>query len=137
MFGGAQGFHALHYGFDLGSLYLRLDPAESAARAAEVASEVRVAILAGERQEAIVFPLRPDGVARPGRRGDTELGKAALAEILEIEVPFAPLGLAPGTRIAVAVESMRGGVAVERLPRYGYVSLAVPDRDFERVNWRV
>jgi hypothetical protein len=137
MFGGAQGFHALHYGFDLDALYLRLDPAESGGRAAEVASEVRVAIVAGDRQEAVLFPLRPDGVARPGRRGGEELGAAALAEILEITVPFAPLGLDPGTRIAVAVESVRGGVAVERLPRYGYVSLVVPDRDFERVHWRV
>jgi hypothetical protein len=137
MFGGAQGFHALHYGFDLATLYLRLDPAESAARAAEVAAQVRVAILAGDRQEAVLFPVLPDGVARAGVRDGAALGSAALAEILEIALPFAPLGLAPGARIAVAVESLRGGVAVERLPRYGYVSLAVPDRDFERVHWRV
>ena len=31
----------------------------------------------------------------------------------------------------------RGEVEVERLPRYGFLSFAVPDGDFERVHWRV
>src|SRR5439155_21522030 len=43
MFGGAQAFHVLYYGFDLENLYLRLDPAESPARSAEVSDRLRVA----------------------------------------------------------------------------------------------
>ncbi len=37
MYGGAQSFKALFCGFDLAALHLRLDPAESPARSAEVA----------------------------------------------------------------------------------------------------
>ncbi len=137
MYGGAQAFHVLQYGFDLGALYLRLDPAESPARATEVATRVRVVVLAADRQTAIDFPLAPDGQVRSGRRRTEEIGQAAFAQVLEIALPFAPLGLAPGMKLALSVHVLRGEVEVERLPRYGYLAFTVPDADFEHVNWRV
>ncbi len=137
MYGGAQAFHVLHYGFDLEALYLRLDPAESPARAAEVASRLRVVVLAADRQTAIDFPLVPDGAVRPGRRRGDELGRAAFAQILELALPFAALGLSPGMKLALSVHALRGEVEVERLPRYGFLAFTVPDADFEHVNWRV
>jgi hypothetical protein len=136
MYGGAQAFHALHYGFDLEALYLRLDPAESPARAAEVATAVRVAVLS-DRQDVVDFALTPDGAVHPGRRGSEELGRAAFLEVLEIAIPFAALGLAPRTKLALSVHALRGGVEVERLPRYGFIAIGVPDADFEHVNWTV
>jgi hypothetical protein len=136
MYGGVQAFQLLHYGFDLETLYLRLDPAESAARAAELATQVRVIVL-GERSTAVDFALHPDGAVRPGRRHAGELGRAAFAQVLEIALPFADLGLAAGERIALSVHARRGEVEVERLPRSGFVSLAVPDASFEHLNWRV
>jgi alpha-amylase/alpha-mannosidase (GH57 family) len=137
MYGGAQAFGRLHYGFDLGAVYLRLDPAESPARAAEVATCVRVVVLAADRQSAIDFPLAPDGQVHPGRRRAEHLGQAAFAQVLEIALPFAALGLAPGMKLALSVHAMRGEVEVERLPRYGFLGFTVPDADFENVNWRV
>jgi alpha-amylase/alpha-mannosidase (GH57 family) len=137
MYGGAQAFHVLHFGFDLSALYLRLDPAESPARAAEVASAVRVVVLAADRQQAIDFQLVPDGAIRRGARAGEELGRAAFAEVVELALPFAALGLGPGMRLAISVHAVRGEVEVERLPRYGFVSASVPDADFEHVNWRV
>jgi hypothetical protein len=137
MYGGAQAFHVLHYGFDLGALYLRLDPAESAARSAEVASRVRVVLLAADRQTAVDFPLVPDGAPRPGRRRGEELGRAAFAQVLELALPFGALGLGPGMKVALSVHALRGEVEVERLPRYGFLAVTVPDVDFEHVNWRV
>jgi alpha-amylase/alpha-mannosidase (GH57 family) len=137
MYGGAQAFHVLHYGFDLAALYLRLDPAESAQRSAEVASRVRVTVLAADRQIAVEFPVVADGAVHPGRRGAEELGRAAFAQVLEIALPFAAMGLAPGMRIALSVHTLRGDVQVERLPRYGFLAFTVPDETFEHVNWRV
>jgi len=137
MYGGAQAFHVLQYGFDLQALHLRLDPAESSARAIEVATRVRVVVLAANRQTAVDFPLVPDGQPRPGRRNTEELGQAAFAQVLEISLPFSALGLAPGMKLALSVHSLRGEVEVERLPRYGFLSFTVPDADFEHVNWRV
>jgi alpha-amylase/alpha-mannosidase (GH57 family) len=137
MYGGAQAFHLVHYGFDLEALYLRLDPAESAARAAEVASRVRVVLLAPDRQTSVDFPLVPDGVVRPGTRRGEEIGRAVFAEVLELALPFAALALAPGMKVALSVHSLRGEVEVERLPRYGFLAFTVPDADFEHVHWRV
>jgi alpha-amylase/alpha-mannosidase (GH57 family) len=137
MYGGAQAFNVLRYAFDLGALYLRLDPAESPARAAEVATNLRVVILAADRQTWVDFPLAPDGQLRPGRRRGEELGKIAFAQVAEVAIPFDALDLRAGARVAVCVHALRGEVEVERLPRYGFVAFAVPDRDFERVHWRV
>jgi alpha-amylase/alpha-mannosidase (GH57 family) len=137
MYGSAQVFRALHYGFDLEALYLRLDPAESPARSAELATHVRVGLLAAEKQVSIELPLAPDGAPRPGLRAGAELGRAAFAQILEIALPFRALGLSPGMKVALYVHALRDGVEVERLPRWGFLSLAVPDVDFEYVNWRV
>jgi alpha-amylase/alpha-mannosidase (GH57 family) len=137
MYGGAQAFHVLRYGFDLKGLYLRLDPAESPTRAAEVASQVRVVLLASDRQTWVDFPLAPDGRLRPGRRRGDELGKIAFARIAELALPFDGLDLRPGDRVALCVHTLRGEVDVERLPRYGFIAFTVPDADFERVHWRV
>ena len=140
MYGGAQGFGVLRYGFDVERLYLRLDPADTSARTAEVAAAIRVMVLAGEVQLAVDFPLVPDGIARPGRREghpDGAVGDSAFADVWEASLPFAALGLRPGARVAISVHALRGGVEVERMPRFGYVNIVVPDADFERVNWRV
>ncbi|HYG66575.1 MAG TPA: glycoside hydrolase, partial [Anaeromyxobacteraceae bacterium] len=137
MYGGAQAFHVLHYGFDLEALYLRLDPAESPARSAEVGTALRVTILGDAKRLACTFPIRPDGAARTGRHGTDELGRAAFDRVLELALPFAPLALAPGEKIALAVHVLRNDVEVERLPRYGYLGLEVPTKDFERIHWSV
>ena len=137
MYGGAQAFHVLHYGFDLRAFYLRLDPAESPARAAEVADRVRVVVYAAERRITVEFPLVLGGARRPGSRDGEPFGEAAFEKVLEIALPFEALGLAPGMKVALSVHTLRGEVEVERLPRYGFLAFAVPDADFEHVNWRV
>jgi len=138
MFGGAQAFQTLRFGFDLQALHLRLDPAESAARSAEVGNHVRVEVLARERQLEVDFELRPDGLRRAGRTSSgATAGEAAYVDVLELSIPFAALGLAPGDKVALAVHVLRSQVEVERLPRYGFITLMVPDADFEGVNWRV
>jgi alpha-amylase/alpha-mannosidase (GH57 family) len=138
MYGGAQAFQELHYGFDLEAFYLRLDPAESPARSGEVADRLQVQVLAADRQTAIDLPVAPDGALRPGgREGGGEAGRVAFQEVLEAAVPFAALGLAPGVKVALSLHLLRGEVEVERMPRYGYVTFSVPDADFERIHWRV
>jgi hypothetical protein len=138
MYGGAQAFQVLRYGFDLAALHLRLDPAESPGRAAEVGNHVRVELLARDRQVEVDFELLPDGRLRAGSASTgREAGQAAFLDVLELSLRFDALGLEPGDKVALAVHVLRSMVEVERLPRYGFVSLAVPDADFEGVNWRV
>ena len=137
MFGGAQAFQALRYGFDLLNLYLRLDPAEAPQRTGEVCSALRVEAVAANVQAQVEFEVCPDGAERPGRRAGADVGRSAFARVLEVAIPFAGLGVARGDRMALAIHVLRGDVELERLPRFGYVTLTVPDEDFERIHWRV
>jgi hypothetical protein len=137
MYGGAQAFCLLHYGFDLQSLFVRLDPGESPARSAEVATAVRLVFLAGDRSVAVTLPVSPDGQVHPGRLGEAAVGEVCFGDVLEAAVPFGPLGLPPGAKAAFTVHVLRGDVEVERLPRYGFVVLEVPTEDFERIHWQV
>jgi alpha-amylase/alpha-mannosidase (GH57 family) len=137
MYGGAQAFHVLHYGFDLGSFYLRLDPVESPARTAEVASSLRLTVYAPGVEEAIDLPIVPDGRPRPGRRRGGETGQVAFAEVLEAAIPFADLGLRQGAVVGLTLHVLRDDVEVERLPRYGSLSFAVPGPEFEAIHWSV
>ncbi len=137
MFGGAQAFHVLYYGFDLENLYLRLDPAESPQRSAEVAGLLRLEVLAADRQLHVDFDVVPDGVARPGRIKDGAIGRSAFFHLFEIAVPFAAVGLTAGHEFAFVLQVMRGEVVLERLPRYGFLTMAIPGPDFERIHWRV
>lgn len=137
MFGGAQAFQALRYGFDLLNLYLRLDPAEAPQRTGEMCSALRVEAVAANVQAQVEFEVCPDGAERPGHRAGADLGRSAFARVVEVAIPFAGLGLARGDRMALAIHVLRGDVELERLPRFGYVTLTVPDEDFERIHWRV
>jgi alpha-amylase/alpha-mannosidase (GH57 family) len=135
MYGAAQAFHVLRFGFDLDAFYLRLDPVESAARTAEVATALRVTVLSAEVQTSLDHPLVPDGVVRPGVRRGEAIGRCAFAQVLEIAIPFQALGLVPHAKVALTLHVLRGDVEVERLPRYGFVTFAVPGSDFEGTNW--
>jgi hypothetical protein len=137
MFGGAQAFDELHWGFDLEALYLRLDPAESAERAAQVADRVRLVLIGADRERRVEFDLRADGQFRRGRTEGGEAGHAACQHLWEAGLPFAELGLREGDEAALAVVVLRGEVEVERLPRSGFLAFTVPGPDFERIHWRV
>jgi alpha-amylase/alpha-mannosidase (GH57 family) len=137
MYGGAQAFQALRFGFDLGALHLCLEPADSALRAVEVGNHLRVELLARGRQMEVDFELAADGRLREGRHGGAAVGQAAFLDVMELSIPFAALGLGPGDPVALAVHVLKSLVEVERLPRYGFVNVQVPDRDFEGVHWRV
>jgi alpha-amylase/alpha-mannosidase (GH57 family) len=137
MFGAAQAFEALRYGFDLEHLYLRLDPVEGPVRAGEVCDELHLELVVGAQRWQIAFGLVPDAAERRGRREGREVGVSAFARVVEVAVPFAQVGLREGDRVALAAHILRAGVEVERLPRFGYLTLTVPGADFERIHWRV
>ncbi len=54
------------------------------------------------------------------------MGEVAFADVLELRIPFSPLGFAAGTKVALCAHALRDEVEVERLPRYGFVARGRP-----------
>ena len=151
MFRGEGVFSALHFGFDEQQLYLRLDPSQPVVAGAEPGTDLRIHLVtAGHRTETRIALKQgtpapeivsagssEEGKPPPAGVGLGPAGQATFHDIFEIALPFAAMGLTSGMRLALAVQVMREGVEVERLPRYGYLSFTVPDADFELKNWKV
>jgi alpha-amylase/alpha-mannosidase (GH57 family) len=152
---------ALHFGFDEAALFLRLDPADGAlGRMGRAAVELalrsdgrEVTLRAEATASGAVRPLSVVGMSPPpaergsapaaGDAKDTPIGELralgaiACVEILELEVPLAPLGFRPGTKLEVALRLVDGAVQVGRYPSSGYLSMQVPDEGFAADHWTV
>jgi alpha-amylase/alpha-mannosidase (GH57 family) len=135
MFGGMPAFSDLFWGFDERNLYVRLDPEVDLE--APRADQVRLTLLGPRGPVRVEIPVVADGRVRPGRRDAEEIGRVAMVRILEAEIPLSPLSISPGDELVLAVEVLRDGVVLERIPRSGYLPVSVPGADFERIHWRV
>jgi hypothetical protein len=149
MFQGGGTFVQALYGFSRTDLFLRLDPASGA----ELRGELRI-LLSRERpagalpwtkggtgvreDKTLRMPLLPGGVECPvtDERG-AQCGIGRCGAIVELSISLAALSVAPADRLGMLVRLMRDEVELDRLPRYGELELLVPDKSFERVNWRV
>jgi len=138
----------MFYGFNLDHLFLRLDPATELTELPEDV-EVLVELEAGEKRSFrvrfpyhfgaenlsyILYRLSPEHeeAAEVGRSGSV-----AARRILEMAIPFEWLGTAPEEEVRIHVELKRKGLLVERIPRSGFISIQMPNPNFERINWSV
>jgi alpha-amylase/alpha-mannosidase (GH57 family) len=129
---------ALHFGFDAERLYLRLDFAAGAPPGEGV--DLRL-----ERIEPRPMRVRVVGLAAGERTvsgGPTDGPQAPLdgarchvGPLLELAVPFASLGLAPGEIVTLLVQVLRDGQPVESVPSDEGLSFTVPGPDFEAEMW--
>jgi alpha-amylase/alpha-mannosidase (GH57 family) len=131
------------FGFDVDSVYLRLDVGSSSRQALDeglvcsvnftTPGDRRVTIAAaGPSVSATVSERTSAGTWQrvPGRP------RVAAGEILEAAVPFADLGLQPTNPVAFFVSIQQGGVEIERHPAHRPVETVVPERAFEKLNWK-
>ena len=142
----------VHYGFDAQNLYLRLDPVSTArdekTRSREDMSLAVSLVLPGSGsaiEYRVTFPFRrgvnewallgpANGQAlAPIAKGST----IAFQKVMELSLPLATLGAKPGAKLDIAVRVLSDDVEIDRYPRTGSVSVAVPGEDFERLNWWV
>ncbi|MGH7730132.1 MAG: hypothetical protein ACRENJ_02675, partial [Candidatus Eiseniibacteriota bacterium] len=126
----------LHYGFDADRFYLRLDfsgpspPGEAFDLRLEMIEprplRLRVAgLVPGERP---IVAGEGDGTPVPG-------AICRIGALLELVVPFASEGLAPGESVALLVQALRGGQPIESYPGEEGLRFAVPGPDFEAEMW--
>ncbi len=137
-------FSAIHFGFSVDALFLRLDPGEElAAGAAQADVDFHVVSAAGAYKLAFSLAAGPDTFTLSGASdgsGWTETGHYGTIcrrKVLELAVPFKDLRLQAGQEFKISIAVLQNGAEVERYPRQQPVSLTVPDGNFEATTWRV
>ena len=83
------------------------------------------------------MPLLPSGECPVTDERGTQCGAGVCGAIVELSISISALGVAPRDQIGMLVRLMRDEVEVDRLPRYGELTLMVPDEGFERAHWHV
>jgi len=145
MYRGEGFLSGFYYGFDAERLYFRIDPLWGKK---DQFQGLRVHIhFSQPREWQVVFPLDFYGEEMPSfelylQEGGRWVPKGrstrmGAGKILELSIPFGELRLQPQQRIHFFVQVQKGEFEVERYPRSGYLSLSVPDRDFESVHWQI
>jgi hypothetical protein len=61
---------------------------------------------------------------------------AATEAIVEIAIPWRPLGLTPGSPVRFYVEIIKNELSLERAPREGAIEIQIPSPDFELIMWQ-
>jgi alpha-amylase/alpha-mannosidase (GH57 family) len=135
---------ALHYGFDLEHLYVRIDAPALSAADEETVVAIEITQPRRSRIEVLVGKGTADGEVRPARRFGLQDGRFepgptsaryASRQVIEIAVPFAELAIAPGDLVELAVLRLAGGRTVESLPARSPVVFTAPGADFEAAMW--
>jgi len=135
MYESAGVFLQLWHGFSLSELFLRLDPVQGA----DTRGELRILVTPhGRADKALSMTVLPGGSACPVRdESGAEVGSGRCGALVELSVSLTALGLSPSDELRVVLRLVRGGVEVDRFPRYGELEMVVPDRSFERTHWHV
>jgi hypothetical protein len=147
MHSGASSLAKIAYGFDLESLYLRIDPREKSFDAWKPDLSIRITI---SSKAIITIELIPSRFIvdplnekfRVLKNGKTlvsrETGvKCAVNELAEVAIPFVLLDSNPKDKLTFYVETIGNKLVRDRWPQEGYIVLHAPDEDFERRLWLV
>ncbi len=145
MYRGEGFISGFFYGFDLERLYFRIDPIW---RKSDQLGGLELDIHITEPREwHLTFPLKfspqdrrsfslyAKNEGRPARKKDSP--HIGADSIIELAVSFVDLQFLPREKVHFFVQVLRGELEVERYPRTGYLTLAIPDRDFESDHWQI
>lgn len=127
----------IHCGFNMNSLFLRMD-LDPDVECEEIPELTFSAIIRSPEELRIDFNPASDLKPVMAKKGDTELEEAinaAFEDIVEFEIPFKLLEADCGDEIEYYVSVSRNGGEVERWPSVGYLTVKVPGEDFESEVW--
>jgi alpha-amylase/alpha-mannosidase (GH57 family) len=116
---------AVHFGFDLQNLYLRLDPHPKYDN--EELAGLSVA----------VEPVHPPGVklTLPIRGPAPQGCELAFARTIEVRLPFKVFGLETGQQFSFYVSLCDNGTTIERHPINAPITVIIPNPDFDAGHW--
>ena len=109
----------VHYGTDGLSVYLRLD-FDTRIDALAGGAELRVRFLVGGGTEPVTVAVKIENGAATSTPKEV---KAALAQLLEIEVPFRVIRVEAGVPLQFSISLWQGGLPLGTLPHEGWLHL--------------
>ncbi|HEY3275876.1 MAG TPA: glycoside hydrolase family 57 protein [Syntrophorhabdaceae bacterium] len=118
-----------YYGFNEKSLFLRVDVSQSFIPDLKDLS-FEISLMTKEVHK-LVYRVKGDAV-----EGSLPV-RTAFSEILEMEVPFDAFGAKRGDKITIWISLKIKEMIVDRIPKRGYLSVAVPSENFEMEMWYV
>jgi len=135
---------ALYYGFDVENLFVRVDTMTKPT--SQEFSEITLVFeVAAPVRVRIKVRLGPDGKAEPRVSTEKRLDSTwqtipasvrwALADIVELAIPFVDIGLSPGSKVDAVLLVFREGMVVESWPAQEKLSFQVPSDEFESNIW--
>ena len=137
---------AIHFGFDAERLFVRVDLARRAQDVLIDKGEIRLSFFKPVNHRLSVSgngpgTCRVELFERHGRdewqRKPSAQPAAAAAQVLEIGVRLADLGVRPGETISFFVSLLQDGHALEQYPAHHPLDIQVPDADFGARLWSV
>ena len=138
--------NALHFGFDLKRLFIRVDLVR---RAADVLGSgrfvFRVIFLVpttlrvnltrnGAAWQPVLVPDEPD--QRETFLAAALDAQASVGDIVELAISLEALGVKPGDALAFSISVLDDGIEVQRYPGFSAIETHVPTSQLEDLNWR-
>jgi hypothetical protein len=142
----AEGFlQGIYYGFNLENLYFRIDPIlqnrnqlEGVQFVIQISApaefQIRFPVLFPERGAQVFYLSRGAGNPSSPERVFFTIRQDL---IIELSVPFQEICCPPKGKLNFFLRVQKEALEIERYPRSGYLSLVVPDRDYEQAIWQV
>jgi hypothetical protein len=140
--GREPGISGVEFGFDLDSLYVRIDgtmPMRELLAGFDIGLKflqpagLTLAVSGGDTQPRVEMNRRDSGHAT--KPADCAGIRGAVGRVLELQIPFRCLDVVTDQPVAFFVALNRGATEVEHHPRHRPIELEVPAPDFGAKNW--
>ena len=135
---------AIYYGFNLETLFFRIDINRNVSLHRLEGCRGCIELITARHKYHLTFPLRKDASSDLYRIEKKEAvpilsfdGCISFDKIIELSCPFSCLGVAPHDEIQFAFSLMQDDIPVEKWPKFGSITFAVPDVHFEETVWSV
>ncbi len=127
-----QGYiDAIYYGFNLGMMFIRIDPGLLWSNNLLESGSLQISFLAPKKVRGTILRERIE--LTNGNGGSSRVG---FLNILEMAIPFNEIGAKPGDEVRFFINMQRGAVDIEKWPKRGYFSFIVPSEEFEEIMWQ-
>ncbi|MDO8446287.1 MAG: glycoside hydrolase family 57 protein [Deltaproteobacteria bacterium] len=137
----------IYYGFNLANMYIRLDANLNLIGEGKDGFVYTVNILKPKPHKIEIHCSRKDegfiyeGLLFTEVDGkwvrQKPLAKLAIKDIIEMEIPFADIGVSMKDQLQLFVTVKKNGTELEKWPHRGCIMFEAPTEDFEAIMWRV